>query len=91
MTPTIFHILAWTPIAVWIATEIFTRGFEGWGRWAAAPMFLIPMVLSAALIPVGLRLCRDQHRAEGPVRPTAVATLIAAAAALWFLARALYR
>jgi len=90
MTPRIFRFISWIPIAVWIATEMYTRGFEGWGQWAAAPMFLVPVVLSAAMVPVGLRLCRDQSRAAGPIRPTAVATLLAAVPALWFLARALF-
>lgn len=90
MTPRLFRLISWLPLGVLIAIQLYSRDFEGWGRWATAPLFLMPVILSLALIPVGVRLCRSESKSGSPIRPTALATLLASVPALWFIARALF-
>jgi hypothetical protein len=90
MTPRLFRTISWIPLALALAIQLYARGFEGWGRMATAPLFLLPVILSLALLPVGIRLCRSESKAGAPVRPTAIATIFASVPALWFIARALF-
>jgi hypothetical protein len=89
MTPSLFRFVSWIPLGVLLTVQLYARGFDGWGRWATAPLFLLPISLSFALVLVGLHMCRSEHEAGLPVGPTVAATLLAGAPALWFTARAL--
>ena len=86
-----FWLIAWLPLAVLIATEIYVAQFEGWGQWAAGPMFLLPLGMSAILVFAGLFQCLDARRAGQSYVSPAAATLLAGAPVLWFLVRALLR
>ena len=90
MTPRLFRFISWIPLATVIAIEIYTRGFDGWGRWASAPLFLLPVILSGFLVPIGVRMCRNESEGGVPIRPTVLATALAGMPALWFVARALF-
>ena len=46
---TLSVIIAISPLATLIGIELYIRNFDGWGDWAAAPLLLIPMVLSVSL------------------------------------------
>lgn len=41
-----FVYLSWIPVALYVATSIYVQQYDGWGAWAAAPMFLIPLAAS---------------------------------------------
>ncbi len=51
-----FELLAWLPAAVLVGLKIYVAQFEGWGAWAAAPLFLIPLALSLVIGLVGVVL-----------------------------------
>ena len=45
--------LCWVPVTLYFAASIYVQRFEGWGRWAAAPMFVPALVSSATLGALG--------------------------------------
>ena len=89
MKPRVFLAVAWLPLLLLLGAQFYAGQFEGWGRWAAAPLFLVPVILSVILIAVGVSICRRESRAGRPLGLVASATLAAAIPMLWFLARAL--
>jgi hypothetical protein len=38
----------WAPAALWAATLLYLRPYDGWGAWAAAPLLLPSLLLSVA-------------------------------------------
>jgi hypothetical protein len=36
----------WLPAALWIATLLYLRPYDGWGAWAAAPLLLPSLGMS---------------------------------------------
>lgn len=77
----------WVPIACLIAVEIYARTFEGWGAWATAPLFLLPLVVSLAIAGGGVCQFFAELR-SGHIRlPTVVCTLAAACPVLWLMVR----
>lgn len=52
----VFRLLCWTPVASWIYARAVVEQYDGWGAWAAAPLLLVPVALSALLVGVGLLL-----------------------------------
>jgi hypothetical protein len=89
MKPRWFYAIAWLPLVVLLGVQLYARQFEGWGQWAIAPLFLLPVILSVVLFLVGIALCRREARAGRALAATATATLAAAIPALWFVVRVL--
>ena len=42
------RITCWIPIVLWLVLNAYVTQFDGWGRWAAAPILLIPIFASVA-------------------------------------------
>jgi len=89
MKPRVFMAIAWLPLAVLLGVQLYSREFDGWGRWAVAPLFLLPVIASAAFAVTGIAICRREAGASRSLTVAATATLVAAIPALWLLARAL--
>lgn len=89
MAPRTFILIAWLPLALLVGVQLYASRFEGWGRWAAAPLFLVPLVLSVILVVIGIGVCRREAREGRSLALPASATLASAIPALWFLARVL--
>ena len=47
----------WIPVASLVAIEVYASGFDGWGAWAMAPLFLVPLVLSLVIAGPGVIQC----------------------------------
>ena len=82
--------LAWSflmPIASLIGIEIYASSFDGWGRWATAPLFLVPLALSLVIACVGVTQCVLEFRSR-VARPSTVAfTVVAGLPILWLVVR----
>ncbi len=89
MKPRLFAAIAWPPLALLLGLQFYASHFEGWGRWAAAPLFLVPLILSVILVAIGIAICRREAREGRSLALPASATLASAIPALWFLARVL--
>lgn len=85
-----FLYSAWAPPALWAATLLYLRRFEGWGAWAAAPLILPSFAASVVWGILGVvllgRAVARERRADLPVLS---ATLVSGAAAFYYLLRAL--
>ncbi len=82
-----FRRLSWLPVAVFAGTWAYIGRYEGWGAWAAGPLLLIPIGLSAAMAVVGLGFCYGAVKRGGVDLGTALATLLAALPTIWFAVR----
>lgn len=60
----LYAVSAWLPVAVLVALKIYVSQFEGWGAWAAAPLFLIPLALSLIIGLVGVAIFARRRAAE---------------------------
>lgn len=89
MKPRWFYVIAWLPIAALLGVQLYARQFEGWGQWAIAPLFLLPVILSVVLVIIGIAICRREAGAGRALAAPATATLAAAIPALWFVVRVL--
>jgi len=87
MTLRLFILIAWIPFALLLGVQFYARQFDGWGRWSAAPLFLLPVLLSLVFTVIGITVCFRVAREQRPLVTAATATLGAAVPALWFLAR----
>jgi hypothetical protein len=74
-------------LAAFVGTWIYIGRYEGWGAWAAGPLLLIPIGLSAAMAVVGLVLCYGALKRDGIDLGTTLATLLAALPVIWFAVR----
>ena len=79
--------LFWVPTACLIAIEVYVSGFDGWGAWAAAPLFLVPLVLSLAIAGAGVVQCILELRAGCTRFSSIVFTVLAGLPLLWLLVR----
>jgi hypothetical protein len=77
----------WLPAASLAGVEVYARGFDGWGAWAAAPLFLLPFLLSLAVGAAGLIQCFSEKRAGELRASTVVYTVIAILPIAWLLMR----
>jgi hypothetical protein len=85
--PTLLRSTFWIPAACLALVEWQASGYEGWGAWAAAPMFLAPLGLGLAFTALGAWEAVREARSGG-VRPSTLAlTAVAAAPLLWLLVR----
>jgi hypothetical protein len=85
----LFRWLSWIPVAVFAGTWVYLGRYDGWGAWAAAPLLLLPIGLSAVMAAVGLSLCLGALKRGGIDRGTTLATFLAALPVLWFAFRVL--
>lgn len=75
--------LCWLPLACLVAAEAYVHGFDGWGAWAAAPLLLVPGILSLAIVVPAAFECAVALRA-GSLRPdTVLFTAIAGLPLAW--------
>lgn len=92
-TPTrgsrLYRALSWLPLAALLAGFAYVGRYEGWGRWAAAPLLLIPVFLSAFMTLFGAVVCRREAESGGVTRLTALAAVVAAVPLIWFMFRAI--
>jgi hypothetical protein len=44
------------PAATWLFARAAVGRYDGWGAWAAAPLLLVPVAVSALFVGVGLLL-----------------------------------
>lgn len=79
--------IAGLPLVFLVAVQLYAREFDGWRRWSAAPIFLLPVIASGVVTAMGIAICRREAGAGRSLAPVAGATLAAAIPALWFLAR----
>ncbi len=82
-----FRLLAWVPAVTWVAMWSYVSRFEGWGRWGAAPLLLVPVVLSLPITIVGLLRLRSERAGAGVAPGTVASTAIAALPLVWLLWR----
>ena len=79
--------LCWLPLVTLAATELYVSQFDGWSAWAAAPVLVVPGIVSLVVVLIGLYDCRVAHRSGrlGPAGP--VYTVIAGLPLVWLLVR----
>jgi hypothetical protein len=82
-----FLASSWLPPAIWGATLVYLRPYDGWGAWAAAPLLLPSVWLAAAWLGVGLLLLVRNAVREGALDlPLLVATVTGGAALIYYTA-----
>jgi hypothetical protein len=83
---------SWVPVALWAASLIYVRQYEGWGAWAAAPLLLPSLALSAAWAAAGLLLLAGDAVGGRPFdRRVLGATLVGGFVILYYTLRYLAR
>ena len=82
-SPGILRCLCWLPLVALAGIELYVRDFEGWGAWAAAPLLLVPALLSLPIAVVGLVQCVEAARARAPLGAPLLCTLVSAIPILW--------
>ena len=67
------------PLACLVGVEIYVGAFDGWGAWAAAPLLLVPALLSLGIVCVGaidlFSEIRAGHLTRGSVAFVAIGAL----------------
>jgi len=61
--------------------------FDGWGAWAAAPLLLVPALISLVIVIPALFDCASDKRAGQLRVTTCVYAAIAALPLLWLMVR----
>jgi len=80
------------PPALYALATVYVRRMEGWGQWAAAPIFVPVLILSATVGAVGAtHLALSWLRERRFDRVLFAGTLLGSSVALYFCARALTR
>ena len=79
--------LFWIPAAALVAVEIYAAQFDGWGAWASAPLFLLPLILSVVIASIGLVKCVVQFRTATVLLPDMIFTVVSAFPLLWLIVR----
>lgn len=77
------------PLASWVAVAAYAARFDGWGAWAAAPLFLIPVGFGIAGLLSGMLRIVSFPRGSAARRVAWAQTLLASPPVLWFLGRLL--
>lgn len=82
------------PLASLVVVEIYVAGYDGWGAWAAAPMLLLPALVSLPIVLWGLVEIVGARRAGPPAEASFAAsirwTIIASIPLLWLAVRRLF-
>jgi len=84
---TVFLWLSWIPLATFVAMRTYVGQFEGLGQWAAAPLLLIPVVLSAVFLLTGASLALQDVRRRGVQPTTWIALTVSSVPCLWLVWR----
>ena len=79
--------LCWMPLILLGVTEFYVRGFDGWGAWAAAPILLVPGIISLAIVIWGIFECGAEIRHGKLSQAAPMYTLIAGLPLLWLVVR----
>ncbi len=66
-----------------LAVEAYVSRFDGWGAWAAAPLFLVPVLISLGIIIPGIFDLVAEIRAGKINRATLLYRGIAALPFVW--------
>lgn len=82
-----FALACWLPLASLVGIETYVRGFEGWGAWSTAPLFLLPLGLSFVIGGTGTVRCVAELRAGSLRRSSLVFTAVALLPLVWLLIR----
>ena len=81
-----FWWVSWIPAAAWLGMRQYVEQYDGWGRWAAAPLLLVPVAVSALFVGIALILATRSESGR-PTRGDWIAMGVAALPLLWFAAR----
>ena len=87
------RIFLWTaslPLVLHLLAMWYVGRFDGWGAWAAAPMLLPAIILSAGMFVSGIALWHRRRR-NGHDPLLLAATFLAGSVALFYFIRALSR
>ena len=79
----------WIPPASWLGIDAYAARFDGWGGLGTAPLYLLPVALSAVFTLLGWLELRGERAAGGARRVTLAGTALASLPLLWFLVRLL--
>ena len=79
----IFRWTSWIPLATFVTAHLYVDRFDGWGAWAAAPILLIPIVISAGYMLAGVLAVRAERAMGGVRHTTRLAIVLAAVPCLW--------
>jgi hypothetical protein len=84
------RLVCWIPLLLWIGLNAYVSQFEGWGRWAAAPVLLIPLLTSAAFSVYGLAgVLLNFHRRQSVAKIDVFAAIISGLPVIIVFARKL--
>ena len=83
-----FRLLCWLPAAAWVWARLEVDRYDGWGAWAAAPLLLGPVALSALFVGLGLILV-SRSRDVRPRSADWVAIGVSSLPLLWIALRIL--
>ena len=81
-----FWLLSWIPAATWVGMRAYVGQYDGWGAWAAAPLLLVPVAVSAVFVGIGLVLAASSATGR-PVRGDWIAIGVAALPLMWIALR----
>ena len=77
----------WLPVIILVVVEFYARNFDGWGEWATAPLFLLPLVFSVTIAGTGAVKLFLEFR-NGSVRSlTMISIAVSLIPFLWLLVR----
>ena len=85
----LWWITAALPLTSWAAVSVYASRFDGWGAWAAAPLFLIPIALGVVGALSGMLRIVSFPSGSAERRIAWAQTLLASPPVLWFLWRLL--
>jgi len=80
----LFTFLAFIPTASFVVLWVYVQGFDGWGRWGAAPLLLVPVLLSLPITIAGVLRLYTQRTRGSMKTATKLLTGLAAIPLLWF-------
>ena len=83
----LFRRIFWLPAACLVAVELYARNFDGWGAWATAPLFLLPLLLSLAIGAAGAGDVFREARSGNSRISTLIFTAVALSPFAWFMVR----
>ena len=84
-TRQLYLVTSWIPLASLMALLRYLKQFDGWGAWAAAPLFLPVIGLSAFMGFAGIVLYVRQWRIGHHDLYLLVATLLAGSVAIYYV------
>jgi hypothetical protein len=84
----VFLATCWLPPVLLGGLLRYVQHFEGWGQWAAAPVLLLPVVVSIPITATGVALILGARRPWPVTVVVVAATVFAAVPLLWLAYRA---